>query len=68
MYVGDQVTIRFPLTLIACYRIREGSFPSFAAKFRILFTSGLILSAVTDIYVSVARYWYLRNLKEGYVV
>ncbi|KZV65032.1 hypothetical protein PENSPDRAFT_147238 [Peniophora sp. CONT] len=48
--------------------IREGSFPAFAAKFKILFTTGLILSAVTDIYVSVARYWYLRNLRDGYVV
>ncbi|VDC05175.1 unnamed protein product [Peniophora sp. CBMAI 1063] len=48
--------------------IKEGSFPAFAAKFRILFTSGLILSAVTDVYVSIARYWYLRNLKDGYVV
>ncbi|KAE9388597.1 hypothetical protein BT96DRAFT_947475 [Gymnopus androsaceus JB14] len=42
------------------------TFPVFAAKFKILFTSGLFVSAVTDIIVSAARYYYLRNLKQGY--
>ncbi|KIK71485.1 hypothetical protein GYMLUDRAFT_254693 [Collybiopsis luxurians FD-317 M1] len=42
------------------------TFPAFAARFRILFTSGLFVSAVTDIIVSAARYHYLRTLKEGY--
>ncbi|KAJ4470872.1 hypothetical protein J3R30DRAFT_1132393 [Lentinula aciculospora] len=39
----------------------------FSNKFRILFTSGLFVSAVTDIIVSVARYYYLRTLKQGYL-
>ncbi|KAJ3894425.1 hypothetical protein GG344DRAFT_62986 [Lentinula edodes] len=43
------------------------TFPEFATKFRILFTSGLFVSAVTDVVVSVARYYYLRNLKQGYL-
>ncbi|KAJ3730105.1 hypothetical protein DFJ43DRAFT_466668 [Lentinula guzmanii] len=43
------------------------TFPDFAAKFKILFTSGLFVSAVTDIIISVARYYYLRNLKQGYL-
>ncbi|KAJ7702246.1 hypothetical protein B0H17DRAFT_1176135 [Mycena rosella] len=33
-----------------------------------LLTAGLIVSAVTDVLVSVARYYYLRNLKQGYTV
>ncbi|KAJ7491263.1 hypothetical protein FB451DRAFT_1515103 [Mycena latifolia] len=44
----------------------EISFPEFAARFKILFTSGLAVSAVTDVIVSAARYYYLRNLKQGY--
>ena len=59
---------RVGAVLTRTHRLAEGSFPAFAAKFRILFTSGLILSAVTDVYVSIARYWYLRDLKDGYVV
>ncbi|KIK71502.1 hypothetical protein GYMLUDRAFT_338442 [Collybiopsis luxurians FD-317 M1] len=42
------------------------TFPRFAAHFKIVFTSGLVLSALTDVVVSCARYYYLRNLKEGY--
>ncbi|KAJ7702242.1 hypothetical protein B0H17DRAFT_1194755 [Mycena rosella] len=42
------------------------TFPEFAARFKILFTSGLAVSAVTDIIVSASRYYYLRNLKQGY--
>ncbi|KAI0308399.1 hypothetical protein OF83DRAFT_1180908 [Amylostereum chailletii] len=45
---------------------KTGTFPEFASKFKILFTSGLFLSAITDVLVSVARYYYLRNLKQGY--
>ncbi|KAJ3820294.1 hypothetical protein EV361DRAFT_365574 [Lentinula raphanica] len=43
------------------------TFPEFATKFKILFTSGLFVSAVTDVIISVARYYYLRNLKQGYL-
>ncbi|KAJ3986803.1 hypothetical protein F5890DRAFT_1472729 [Lentinula detonsa] len=50
-----------------CPRMITKTFPDFAAKFRILFTSGLFVSAVTDIIISVARYYYLRNLKQGYL-
>ncbi|KAJ7355530.1 hypothetical protein DFH08DRAFT_852712 [Mycena albidolilacea] len=42
------------------------TFPAFAARFKILFTSGLVVSAVTDIIVSGARYYFLRNLRQGY--
>ncbi|KAF7356815.1 hypothetical protein MVEN_01016900 [Mycena venus] len=42
------------------------TFPAFAARFKILFTSGLVVSAVTDVMVSGARYYYLRNLRQGY--
>ncbi|KAF8196681.1 hypothetical protein K438DRAFT_1967696 [Mycena galopus ATCC 62051] len=42
------------------------TFPAFGARFKILFTSGLFVSAVTDILVSGARYYYLRNLRQGY--
>ncbi|KAJ7118750.1 hypothetical protein C8R44DRAFT_789162 [Mycena epipterygia] len=44
------------------------TFPHFAARFKILFTSGLAVSAVTDVVVSAARYYYLRNLKQGYTM
>ncbi|KAF5384025.1 hypothetical protein D9757_006942 [Collybiopsis confluens] len=43
-----------------------GTFPKFAAHFKIVFTAGLVLSALTDVVISCARYYYLRNLKEGY--
>jgi hypothetical protein len=33
---------------------------------QILFTSGLFVSAITDIIVSAARYHNLRNVKQGY--
>ncbi|KIK71483.1 hypothetical protein GYMLUDRAFT_254691 [Collybiopsis luxurians FD-317 M1] len=42
------------------------TFSAFAARFKILFASGLFISAGTDIIVSVARYHYLRTLKQGY--
>ncbi|KIK68225.1 hypothetical protein GYMLUDRAFT_708930 [Collybiopsis luxurians FD-317 M1] len=42
------------------------TFAEFSAKFKILFTCGLLVSAATDILVSGARYWYLRDLKQGY--
>ncbi|KAJ7453945.1 hypothetical protein B0H11DRAFT_2325452 [Mycena galericulata] len=42
----------------------EKTFPAFGAKFKILFTSGLAISAVTDIIVSAARYYYLRNVRQ----
>ncbi|KAJ7746927.1 hypothetical protein DFH07DRAFT_962770 [Mycena maculata] len=44
----------------------EKTFTAFAAKFKVLFTSGLAISAVTDIIVSSARYYYLRNVRQGY--
>jgi len=44
----------------------EKTFPAFGAKFKVLFTSGLAISAVTDIIVSAARYYYLRNVRQGY--
>jgi len=47
--------------------MKEKEFPLFAQKFKILFTSGLVLSAFTDVLVSAARYYYLRNLKDGYL-
>ncbi|KAJ6581257.1 hypothetical protein B0H19DRAFT_500112 [Mycena capillaripes] len=42
------------------------TFPAFAARFKVLFTSGLAISAVTDVIVSGARYYFLRNLRQGY--
>ncbi|KAJ6500559.1 hypothetical protein C8R45DRAFT_1210320 [Mycena sanguinolenta] len=42
------------------------NFPAFAAGFNIVLTSGMSVSAATDIIVSAARYYYLRNLKQGY--
>ncbi|KAJ7026274.1 hypothetical protein C8F04DRAFT_1268185 [Mycena alexandri] len=42
------------------------TFPAFAARFKILFTSGLAISAITDVIVSGARYYFLRNLRQGY--
>ncbi|KAJ7736522.1 hypothetical protein B0H14DRAFT_3612698 [Mycena olivaceomarginata] len=42
------------------------TFPAFAAGFNIVLTCGMSVSAVTDIIVSIARYYYLRNLKQGY--
>ncbi|KAJ6485938.1 hypothetical protein C8R45DRAFT_998498 [Mycena sanguinolenta] len=44
------------------------TFSAFAARFRILFTSGLVVSAITDVIVSGARYYYLRNLRQGYTI
>ncbi|KAJ7257888.1 hypothetical protein B0H12DRAFT_1232451 [Mycena haematopus] len=44
------------------------TFPAFAARFKILFTSGLIVSAITDVIVSGARYYYLRNVRQGYTI
>ncbi|KAJ7685484.1 hypothetical protein DFH06DRAFT_44481 [Mycena polygramma] len=42
------------------------TFPVFQAKFRIVLIGGMAVSAVTDIVVSIARYYYLRSLKQGY--
>jgi len=42
------------------------TFSNFAPRFKILFTSGLFVSAITDIIVSAARYHNLRNVKQGY--
>ncbi|KAJ7491270.1 hypothetical protein FB451DRAFT_636638 [Mycena latifolia] len=44
------------------------TFASYGAHFGNLLTGGLIVSAVTDVLVSAARYYYLRNLKQGYTV
>ncbi|KAE9386452.1 hypothetical protein BT96DRAFT_1006076 [Gymnopus androsaceus JB14] len=46
--------------------IMTKTFPEFTFKFKILFTSGLSLSVVTDVLVSGARYYYLRSLQQGY--
>ncbi|KAK7035747.1 hypothetical protein R3P38DRAFT_3311739 [Favolaschia claudopus] len=35
-------------------------------RFALVLTCGMSVSAATDIVVSVARYYYLRNLKQGY--
>ncbi|KAJ7277881.1 hypothetical protein C8J57DRAFT_1713496 [Mycena rebaudengoi] len=42
------------------------TFSYFAPRFKILFTSGLFVSAVTDVIVSAARYQNLRSLRQGY--
>ncbi|KAJ7243401.1 hypothetical protein B0H12DRAFT_1236436 [Mycena haematopus] len=42
------------------------TFPAFAAGFNVVLTCGMSVSAATDIVVSTARYYYLRNLKQGY--
>ncbi|KAJ7043126.1 hypothetical protein C8F04DRAFT_1073764 [Mycena alexandri] len=42
------------------------TFPKFAAHFNIILICGMSVSAATDIIVSAARYYYLRNLKQGY--
>ncbi|KAE9388600.1 hypothetical protein BT96DRAFT_1025377 [Gymnopus androsaceus JB14] len=47
-------------------RIITKTFPEFASKFKMMFTAGLVLFAVTDVALSAARYYYLRNIKEGY--
>ncbi|KAJ7623425.1 hypothetical protein FB45DRAFT_1061340 [Roridomyces roridus] len=44
----------------------ERTFPAFGGKFKGLFTSGLAISAITDIIVSAARYYYLRIVRQGY--
>ncbi|KAJ7132068.1 hypothetical protein C8R44DRAFT_772945 [Mycena epipterygia] len=44
------------------------TFPAFAGRFKILFTSGLAISAVTDIIVSGARYYYIRTIRQGYTM
>ncbi|KAJ7460987.1 hypothetical protein B0H11DRAFT_2241964 [Mycena galericulata] len=43
-------------------------FSVFAAGFKLLLTCGLAVSALTDIVVSAARYYYLRSLKQGYML
>ncbi|VDB89982.1 unnamed protein product [Peniophora sp. CBMAI 1063] len=48
--------------------LEAGSFAEIAGRYITLFTAGLIISAVTDVYISIARYWYLRKLKEGLTV
>ncbi|KAJ7203073.1 hypothetical protein GGX14DRAFT_699035 [Mycena pura] len=42
------------------------TFINFAAHFSAVFTAGLSVSAATDIVVSFARYYYVRNLQQGY--
>ncbi|KAK7023974.1 hypothetical protein R3P38DRAFT_1082718 [Favolaschia claudopus] len=42
------------------------TFPAFADGFKLVLTCGMSVSAATDIVVSIARYYYLRNLKQGY--
>ncbi|KAJ6606438.1 hypothetical protein DFH09DRAFT_1387483 [Mycena vulgaris] len=46
--------------------IMTKTFAAYGAQFGNLLTAGLIVSAVTDVLVSSARYYYLRNLKQGY--
>ncbi|KAJ7771634.1 hypothetical protein B0H16DRAFT_1514160 [Mycena metata] len=46
--------------------IIQKTFPNFAASFNIVLTCGMSVSAATDIVVSAARYYYLRNLKRGH--
>ncbi|KAJ6547003.1 hypothetical protein B0H19DRAFT_249175 [Mycena capillaripes] len=42
------------------------TFPAFALDFNVVLTCGMSVSAATDVVVSAARYYYLRNLKQGY--
>ncbi|KAJ7784840.1 hypothetical protein DFH07DRAFT_530 [Mycena maculata] len=44
------------------------TFTRFNADWKLLLTCGLAVSAVTDIVVSAARYYYLHNLKQGYMM
>ncbi|KAJ7637186.1 hypothetical protein FB45DRAFT_1139697 [Roridomyces roridus] len=48
--------------------ILEKNFTRFSLKFRPLVTVPLIFSAFTDVVVSGARYYYLHDLKEGYLM
>ncbi|KAF7353658.1 hypothetical protein MVEN_01050600 [Mycena venus] len=69
--------ITFPIALLAITRVALAfvtttemiltkTFPAFAAGFNIVLTCGMSISAATDIVVSTSRYYYLRNLKQGY--
>ncbi|KAJ7053902.1 hypothetical protein C8F01DRAFT_504812 [Mycena amicta] len=42
------------------------TFNNFNKRFSFLIVCGLSVSAATDIVVSIARYYYLRNLRQGY--
>ncbi|KAJ7053929.1 hypothetical protein C8F01DRAFT_1374838 [Mycena amicta] len=42
------------------------TFDNFNKQFSVILVSGLSISAATDIVVSIARYYYLRNLRQGY--
>ncbi|KAJ7736025.1 hypothetical protein DFH07DRAFT_966986 [Mycena maculata] len=44
------------------------TFSKFASKFKLLITAGLAVSAITDILVYGTRYYYLRNLQQGYLM
>ncbi|KAI0310150.1 hypothetical protein OF83DRAFT_1178869 [Amylostereum chailletii] len=46
--------------------LKSKNFLDFAVKWKHLFISGLLLSASTDILISIARCYYVRNLKQGY--
>ncbi|KAJ7611583.1 hypothetical protein FB45DRAFT_311425 [Roridomyces roridus] len=48
--------------------ILSKTFTNFNDNFKLLLTCGLAVSAATDILVSAARYYYLRNLKQGYMM
>ncbi|KAJ3535862.1 hypothetical protein NM688_g6920 [Phlebia brevispora] len=50
---------------IVC-RIRTGNFPSFVARFKWMFTMGLVASAVLDISIAFFLSFYLRKGKSGY--
>ncbi|KAJ7637193.1 hypothetical protein FB45DRAFT_458029 [Roridomyces roridus] len=60
---------RMALSIVnAMEMIIEKSFSNFSARIKSLVTGALIISAVTDLLVSAARYYYLRRLKEGYLM
>ncbi|KAJ6581332.1 hypothetical protein B0H19DRAFT_1060930 [Mycena capillaripes] len=48
-------------------KLLNKTFPAFAAHFNIILTNGTAVSVATEIIVSAARYYYLRDLKQGYV-
>ncbi|KAF7323167.1 hypothetical protein HMN09_00097200 [Mycena chlorophos] len=54
------------LALSATEMVLTHTFAAFSAGFNTVLTCGLAVSASTDVVISVARYYYLRNLRQGY--
>ncbi|KAJ7207520.1 hypothetical protein GGX14DRAFT_698190 [Mycena pura] len=65
--IGALLFARTGLALVTTVEmILTKTFANFAANFNTVLTAGLSVSAATDIVVSLARYYYLRNLQQGY--